>query len=369
MVIEFDTGEEQTSSPTAFFDIIGALTMTKARAAILALQSVINLRAFTLSLVTAALVILPLVASADPLPSWNAGDTKSAIVDFVGRVIDPADPDYVTPADRIAVFDNDGTLWSEKPLYFQIVFAIDRVAELARADPDFANTDVLKAAAAHDMEVVLAAGTAGIIEILKASHAGLSVTEFDAIVRAWLATARHPKTGMAYNKMIYQPMLELLSYLRDEGFTTYIVSGGGQHFIRAFAEDAYGIPPNQVLGSQLNARYEIVDGKPVLIKLPEIAFIDDKGGKPVGIDRHIGKRPIFAGGNSDGDFAMLEWTTAGEGARFGLLVHHTDQEREWAYDREGHVGVLNRGLDEAEERGWILVDMKVDWGRVYPEGN
>jgi len=308
-------------------------------------------------------------ALADPLPSWHQTDAKAAVIAFVERVTDPDSSDYVPPSDRIATFDNDGTLWAEKPVYFQLLFAIDRLREMAKADPDILSSDVLRAAADGDFETVAAAGKDGLLEIVRTSHSGLSVDEFRAQVRTWLDQARHPETKMAYDAMVYQPMLELLRYLRDEGFRTYIVSGGGLHFIRAFSEDAYNIPPEQVVGTTGNASYEVRDGVPTVMKDPGIFFIDDKAGKPLAIDARIGKRPIFAAGNSDGDFQMLEWTTAGKGPRLGLIVHHTDGEREFAYDRESHVGQLDRGLDEAAARGWLLVDMKRDWARVWPEGN
>lgn len=304
-------------------------------------------------------------ALADPLPSWNSGDAKSRITDFVERVSDPASTDYVTPAARIAVFDNDGTLWAERPVYFQFLFAIDRLREMAEADPTVLTNDLLRAAAAGDMETVAAAGEEGLLEIVSTTHSGLSVEAFIAEARAWLAEARHPGTNMAYEAMTYQPMLELLRYLRDEDFTTYIVSGGGLHFIRAFSEDAYNIPPEQVIGTTGNASYAEIDGAPTVMKDPGIFFLDDKAGKPLAIEARIGRRPILAAGNSDGDFEMLEWATAGDGPRFGLIVHHTDADREFAYDRESHVGRLDRGLDEADARGWLLVDMARDWARVW----
>ena len=312
---------------------------------------------------SAALSLLALPVLADPLPSWAETETKSAIIDFVERVTDPASPDYVTPSDRIATFDNDGNLWAEQPVYFQLIYALDRLKERAEVDPDILSTDTLKAAADGDLGAVAAGGVEALLEVVAVSHAGMSVEAFQEDVRDWFDTARHPTTGMRYDDMIYQPMLELLSYLRDEGFQTWIVSGGGVHFVRAFAQEAYNIPPEQVLGSAGPTEYS--DGQ--IMKLPGIDFVDDKEGKPVGIDSRIGKRPIFASGNSDGDFAMLEYTTAGEGPRFGLLLHHTDAEREFAYDREGHVGVLNRGLDEGPDRGWVIVDMARDWEQVWPE--
>jgi hypothetical protein len=308
-----------------------------------------------------------LAAYADPLPSWNDTETKSRIIEFVDSVSNPASDAYVTPSDRIAVFDNDGTLWGEQPLYFQLIYALDRLKQMAKADPSILTSDVLKAAAAGDLKAVTAAGMGGLLEILNVSHSGISVESYQANVRDWLDTARHPQTGMAYDKMVYQPMLELLSYMRDEGFATYIVSGGGLHFMRTFAEEAYGIPPNQVIGSTTKVSYQILDGIPTIMKDGGIAFVDDKEGKPVGIEGKIGKRPIFAGGNSDGDFQMLEWTTAGEGLRMGLLVHHTDGNREAAYDRDSHIGKLARGLDEGPDLGWLIVDMASDWAVIYPQ--
>ena len=300
-------------------------------------------------------------ALADPLPSWNDTEARSAIIEFVDGVTDPESGSYVTPDARIAVFDNDGTLWAERPVYFQFLFAMDRARALAEADPGWATTGVLQAAADGDIGQVLGGGEEALLEVIGATHSGMSVEAFQDEVRAWLETARHPETGMAYDGMVYQPMLELLSYLRDEDFRTYIVSGGGIDFMRAFAEKAYGIPPEQVIGSMGELTFEMVDGAPEVVKTGGLAFLDDKGGKPVGIMRDIGRRPIFVGGNSDGDMAMLQWATAGDGPRFGLIVHHTDAEREWAYDREGPVGTLDEALDLAPEAGWLLVDMAEDW--------
>jgi len=314
-------------------------------------------------LLTCATMALAMPAWSDPLPSWHDTETKAAIIEFVEAVTDPASEHYVTPDNRIATFDNDGTLWGEQPVYFQLIYALDRLREKAEADPSILTSDLLRAAAEGDMGVVAEAGTEGLLEVLAVSHAGVTVEEFQADVLAWLDEARHPTTGMRYDEMLYQPMLELLSYLRDEQFQTWIVSGGGVHFIRAFAEEAYNIPPEQVLGSAGPTEY--VDGQ--IVKQPGILFVDDKAGKPVGIDSRIGKRPIFVGGNSDGDFEMIEYAFEGEGLRFGLIVHHTDAEREFAYDREGHIGVLNRGLDEGPDRGWTIVDMAEDWRRVWPE--
>ncbi|MCV6584859.1 MAG: haloacid dehalogenase-like hydrolase [Marinibacterium sp.] len=318
------------------------------------------------TLAFAAALCLAVPAFADPLPSWSDGDSKTAIIDFVTSVTDPASDAYVTPADRIATFDNDGTLWAEQPVYFQLFYALDRLRERAAADPSILTSDALKAAAAGGMETLMAGGQEALIEVVDATHSGMSVEAFQADVRDWLATAQHPQTGMAYDDMLYQPMLELLSYLRDNDFQTWIVSGGGVHFIRAFAEEAYGIPPQQVMGSAFNTRYEVVDGKGVVIKEPGIAFVDDKAGKPIGIDSRIGKRPILVGGNSDGDFEMLEYGDSGDGPFLGLIVHHTDGTREFAYDRDSAVGKLERGLDEGPERGWLLIDMAGDWDQVWP---
>lgn len=318
------------------------------------------MRSFLITLGTMA--ALAHAALADPLPSWADTETKSAIIDFVKRVTDPASAEYVTPEDRIATFDNDGNLWAEQPVYFQLIYALDRVKQRAAEDPSILSTDALKAAAEGDIEALAAGGLDALLEVLAVSHAEISVEDFQADVSAWLDDARHPGTGMRYDEMVYQPMLELLRYLRDEQFQTWIVSGGGVHFVRAFAQEAYNIPPERVVGSSTPTEY--VDG--VVMKLPGVDFVDDKEGKPVGIDSRIGKRPIFASGNSDGDFAMLEYTTGGDGPRFGMLLHHTDGEREFAYDREGHIGVLNRGLDEGPDRGWIIVDMAEDWLRIWP---
>ncbi len=314
------------------------------------------------SMICAALTLLALPVLADPLPSWNDTDTKERIIGFVDAVTDPAGDDFVPAADRIAVFDNDGTLWAEQPVYFQLIYAMDR---LAQADPATLTTPALEAAAAGDMAGVMAEGEEGILQVIDATHAGMSVEAFQADVAEWLATSTHAQTDMAYTDMTYQPMVELLRYLRDEGFVTYIVSGGGVHFIRAFAEDAYGIPPRQVIGSQLESEYRVTDAGAEIVKSPGVVFIDDKEGKPIAIDRIIGARPILAGGNSAGDFAMLEWTTAGDGPRLGLLVHHTDGERAFAYDRDSHVGRLERGLDEGPGRGWVIVDMAQDWSRIW----
>ena len=312
------------------------------------------------------LAALALPAFADPLPSWNETSAKQAIVSFVRATTTPGSPDYVVPAERIAVFDNDGCLWSEQPVYFQAFFIFDRINALAGEHPEWSQKEPFASVLRGDIEGALAGGTKALLEMALVTHAGLTADEFDQTVRKWLDTARHPKTGRRYQEMVFQPMLELLAYLRASGFKTYLVSGGGIDFLRVFAEETYGVPPEQVVGSSIKAKYGMRDGAPAIVKVPEMDFIDDKEGKPVGIHRHIGRRPIAAFGNSDGDFQMLEWTNSGQGARLGLLVHHTDAEREWAYDRESHVGRLDRGLDEGPKRGWLIVDMARDWARIYP---
>jgi hypothetical protein len=307
------------------------------------------------------------IVGVDPLPSWNEGASKDAVLDFVTRVTDPAGTDFVAEPERVAVFDNDGTLWAEQPIYFQLLFAIDRVEAMAPDHPELATTQPFKAVLDGDKEALAASGVHGILELVMATHAGMTTEEFEAVVTNWLATARHPTTGRQYTEMVYQPMLELLDFLRANGFKTFIVSGGGMEFMRPWTEAVYGIPPEQVVGSSIKTEYQVRDGIPSIVRLPEMNFIDDKEGKPVGIHRHIGRPPIAAFGNSDGDFQMLEWTTAGDGARLGVLIHHTDAEREWAYDRESHVGRLDRGLDEADARGWVVVSMKDDWNAIFQD--
>jgi len=318
------------------------------------------------ALVALLLVVPASAQEADPLPSWNDGPTKEAIVAFVEKVTDEGGADYVPPADRIATFDNDGNLWAEKPVYFQLLFAIDRVKALAPEHPEWKDKQPFKAAIEGDMETLAKSGHEGIAELVMASHAGMSTQQFQKIVSAWLATAEHPRFKRKYTDLVYQPMLELLSYLRNNGFTTYIVSGGGIEFVRNFSEEKYGIPPAQVVGSSIKTKYEVIDGEPTLMRLAEMNFINDKEGKPIGINQHIAQRPIFASGNSDGDYQMLEWTTAGEGPSFGLILHHTDPEREYAYDRDSAVGRLDKALDDALDKGWIVIDMKKDWNRVFP---
>jgi len=302
----------------------------------------------------------------DQLPSWNDGPSKQAIVDFVARVSTPDSPDFVEPAERIAVFDNDGTLWSEQPVYVQAVFVLERVRALAEKHPEWETTQPFKAALEGDLNSVVAGGEPVLLELAMATHAGMTTHDFSSIVRNFLSTAKHPATGRLYTEMIYQPMLELLDYLQANRFKTFITSGGGIEFIRVFAEEVYGIPPEQVIGSSMRTQYEYRDGNPALVRLAEFNFIDDREGKPVAINQHIGRRPIAAFGNSDGDLPMMQWTHAGDGARFCLYVHHTDAEREWAYDRDSFVGKFDKGIEQARADGWTMVDMQNDWNTVFP---
>jgi phosphoglycolate phosphatase-like HAD superfamily hydrolase len=308
-----------------------------------------------------------LALAADALPSWNATAPKKAIVAFVEKVTRQGSPDFVPAPERIAVFDNDGTLWAEQPMYFQLAFAIDRVKALAPQHPEWKTKEPFASLLKGDLNAVLAGGERALMEIVMASHANITTDEFAQIVKEWMATAKHPKTGRHYNEMIYQPMVELLAYLRAQGFKTFIVSGGGIEFMRPWVEKAYGIPPEQVVGSSIETKFELRDGKASLVRLPKINFIDDKEGKPVGINSHIGRRPIAAFGNSDGDLQMLQWTTAGNGARFALIVHHDDVGREWAYDRKSHVGRLDKAWDEAIAKSWTVVSMKKDWNAIFPK--
>jgi phosphoglycolate phosphatase-like HAD superfamily hydrolase len=304
--------------------------------------------------------------SKDPLPSWNDGAAKKAIFAFVERVLQTDRADFVSEDRRIATFDNDGTLWAEQPMYFQLVFAIDRVKALAPKHPEWKDKEPFKSILAGDPKAALAGGERAIMEIIAATHAGMSSDAFEQAVEEWIATAKHPRFQRRYDECVYQPMLELLAYLHSKGFKTFIVSGGGIEFMRPWVPTVYGIPRERVVGSSLKSKLEVLDGKPVIMKLPEVFFIDDKEGKPVGIEQHIGERPIAAFGNSDGDLQMLQWTAAGSGPRFCLYVHHTDGEREWAYDRHSHVGRLDKGLDEAKARGWTVVSMKDDWKKIFP---
>ncbi len=302
----------------------------------------------------------------DPLPSWNDGDARTAIITFVTKVTTSGLPTYVSPENRVATFDNDGTLWSEQPIYFQFQFAIDRVKALAPQHPEWKDQEPFNHILAGDMKAFAAGGEKAMLTVMGVAHSGMTTEEFSHTVSDWFATARHPKTGRPYNEMVFQPMLEVLAYLRANGFKTFIVSGGGVEFMRTFAEKAYGIPRDQIIGSQGKLKYELRDGKPALVKLPEIQYIDDGPGKPAGIEACIGRRPIAAFGNSDGDLEMLEWTTAGSGASFAMIVHHTDAEREWAYDRNSSIGKLDKALDVATEKKWTVVDMKKDWKVIYP---
>jgi phosphoserine phosphatase len=317
-------------------------------------------------LAAAGLVLSAVAVHAEPLPSWNEGAARSAILGFVERVTTPGSPDFVAPEERIAVFDNDGCLWSEQPMYFQLAFAIDRVKSLAHAHPEWKTQQPFQAVLEGDMQSLAASGEHGIVELVMATHAGNTTDEFAEIVRRWLAKARHPRFDQPYTRVVFQPMLELLAYLRENGFQTWIVSGGGVEFLRVFAEQVYGVPPQQVVGSSIVTEYQLRDGRPVLVRQPKLDFLDDKAGKPVGIHKFIGRRPIAAFGNSDGDLQMLQWTTLGDRPGFGLLVHHTDAEREWAYDRKSSFGRLDAALDEATTRGWTVVDMQKDWKVVYP---
>ena len=305
-------------------------------------------------------------AQNDPLPSWNDTSAKQAIVDFVGRVTKAGGPDFVAPAERIATFDNDGTLWVEQPMYVQMAFALDRVKALAPLHPEWKDTQPFKAVLEGDMKTLAESGERGLVEVIMVTHAGMTTSEFAKIVTDWLATARDPRFKRPHTELVYQPMLEVLAYLRANGFKTFIVSGGGVEFMRPWAERVYGIPPEQVIGSSIKTKFQITDGSPVLFRLPEVNFIDDKAGKPIGINEAIGRRPIAAFGNSDGDLQMLQWTTLSGGVRLGVIVHHTDAEREYAYDRQSHFGRLDVALDAAAVNKWTVVDMKTDWKVVFP---
>ena len=322
-------------------------------------------RILTLSIVG----ILPAakVVATDPLPSWNDTAPKQAIITFVEKITKEGTPDFVPEPERIAVFDNDGTLWAEQPMYFQAFFIFDRIKQLAPQHAEWKEKEPFASVLRGDGKAALAGGEKALLEMAMATHAGMTTEQFEKIVTEWIATARHPQAGKLYTEMVYQPMLEVLAYLRANNFKTFIVSGGGIEFMRPWAEKVYGIPPEQIIGSSIKTKYEVVDGKPAILRLPELNFIDDKAGKPVGIQQHIGRRPVMAFGNSDGDFQMLEWTTSGQGARFGMLIHHDDAGREWAYDRESHIGKLDRGLDEAKVKGWAVASMKNDWKVIFPQ--
>jgi phosphoserine phosphatase len=322
-----------------------------------------NLRNTLLCLVLAG---ISTADAQDILPSWNETPSKKAITAFVENVTRKDGPGFVPPAERIAVFDNDGTLWSEQPMYFQAFFIFDRIKVLAPQHPEWKKQEPFASVLRGDLKGALAGGEKALLELVMASHAGMDSGEFEKLVTGWIATAKHPQTGRLLTEMVYQPMLELLDYLRANGFKTYMVSGGGIEFMRPWAERVYGVPPEQVIGSSIQTQYAVREGKPRLLRLPKLHFVDDKAGKPVAIQQHIGRRPIAAFGNSDGDFEMLEWTTSGPGARLGVIVHHNDAEREYAYDRKSHVGKLDKGLDAAPVRGWTVVSMKNDWALVFP---
>ena len=320
------------------------------------------------NLFVATLVLVTTHArAADPLPSWNDTAPKQAIIAFVDKTTKEGAPGFVPIPERIAVFDNDGTLWAEQPMYFQAFYIFDRIKQMAPQHPEWKDKEPFASVLKGDLKTALAGGEYALLEMVMATHAGMTTDEFEKSVTDWLATAKHPKTGKPFTAMVYQPMLEVLAYLRANGFKTFIVSGGGIEFMRPWTEKVYGIPPEQVIGSSGGLKYGLRDGTPVIVKTPELVLNDDKEGKPVGIQRHIGRRPIFAAGNSDGDFQMLEWTTAGKGPRLAMIVHHDDAAREFAYDRESHVGKLDKGLDEAPKRGWTIISMKNDWMTIHPE--
>lgn len=332
--------------------------------------STVSQRRLIVSLTCLLLLVLlplPINAQTDPLPSWNDGAVKTSITDFVARVTREGGPDFVAVPERIATFDNDGTLWTEQPYYVQLAFAIDRIKAMLPRHPEWKTKQPFKALFEGDKKTLAASGEMGLLPIITATHSGMTVEDFTKSVIDWIATARHPRFNRPYTELVFQPMLELLAYLRANGFKTFIVSGGGVEFMRPWTEKIYGIPPEQVVGSSGVVKFQQANGKPELVKLAKIEFVDDGPGKPVGINRFIGRHPIFAFGNSDGDLAMLQWTMSGTGARFAGLVHHTDAEREYAYDRMSAVGKLDKALDEATAKGWAIVDMKRDWKTVFPE--
>jgi hypothetical protein len=313
--------------------------------------------------------LVPLLAlaqtSGTPLPSWNDGPVKSSITDFVARVTTQNSPYFVPEPQRVATFDNDGTLWCEQPMYVQLAFALDRVKALAPLHPEWKDKQPFKAVLEGDLSALAGSGEHAMVELVMATHAGMTNEEFENIVKEWLAAARHPRFKRAYTELVYQPMIELLAYLRANGFKTFIVSGGGVEFMRPWSQRIYGIPPDQVVGSSIKTRFEMRRDIPVLFRLPEVNFVDDGPGKPVGINEYIGQRPVAAFGNSDGDLQMLQWTTLSGGPRLGLIVHHTDAEREYAYDRDSHFGKLDKALDAASANNWTVVDMKRDWKRIF----
>ena len=324
-------------------------------------------RPWSLALALLAACVASAADAGDALPSWNDGPAKKAILEFVAAVTDENGVDYVEPAERVAVFDNDGTLWVEQPMYTQLAFAFERVKTLAPQHPEWKTQQPFKALLAGDMATVGASGMKGVMEIVMATHAGMTAAQFQERASAWLATEKHPRFERPYTECVYQPQLELLAYLRASGFKTFIVSGGGIDFMRPWTEKVYGIPPEQVVGSSIVSEFQVKNGKPVIVRTPKIAFVNDKAGKPVGIYDHIGRRPILAFGNADADMQMIQYTKAGDGRRLALFVHHTDADREYAYDRKSHVGKLDQALDQADANGWIIVDMKKDWKSVFPD--
>jgi phosphoglycolate phosphatase-like HAD superfamily hydrolase len=315
----------------------------------------------------ALLLVLPLASSAtEVLPSWKDGPSRQAIEAFVTAVTREGDKDFIPPAERIAVFDNDGTLWSEQPMYFEVLFALDEVKRMAPQHPEWKDKQPFKAVLENDQKALAAAGEKGLLQIVGATHTGVTTAEFNANAQRWLAKAVHPRSHKPYTEMVFQPMLELLGYLRENGFKTYIVSGGEVAFMRAFAEEVYGIPPEQVIGTTFVTQFQNKDGKFSILRQGKLAHNDDGPGKPESIESIIGRRPVFAFGNSDGDLQMLQWTTAGEGRRLAGLVHHTDGQREWAYDRKSNIGRLDKALGQATGNKWVVVDMAKEWTRIYP---
>jgi haloacid dehalogenase-like hydrolase len=306
------------------------------------------------------------IADNDPLPSWNEGATKSAIIDYVNEVTKKGDVNFIPISERIATFDNDGNLWSEQPMYFQLYFAIDRVKAMADQHPEWKTTQPFKAVLDNDMDALLKSGEHGLLQIIMATHSDNTTEEFEQIVKDWMVSSKHPRFNKKFNDLVYQPMLELLAYLRANDFKTFIVSGGGIEFMRPWTAEVYGIPPDQVVGSTIKTEFDYNDGNPKINRLAAIDFVDDKAGKPIGIHKHIGKKPVFASGNSDGDLQMLQWTDSNKFKSFQLYLHHTDADREWAYDRDSHIGRLDKGLDEANEKGWTVINMKKDWNTIYP---
>lgn len=302
----------------------------------------------------------------DPLPSWNDTATKKAIIDYVTDVTNESSANFIPVEYRISTFDNDGTLWSEQPIYFQLFFAMDRVSSMVDEHPEWKNKQPFKAVIENDMKALMKQGELGLMKLVMASHTGVSAEEFKNIVQDWVKTAKHPTKNVGYDKLVYQPMLELLQYLRDNDFQTYIVSGGGVDFMRAFVTEIYGIPEEKIIGSRVKTKFEYNDGDPKIVRIPELDFIDDKEGKPLNIQKIIGKKPVFASGNSDGDLQMLQWTASNSYKSFELYVHHTDSVREWAYDRKSHIGQFDKGLDQALNDGWTVIDMEKDWKVVYP---